>query len=70
VKVHNPKKPPLHGRSPRELGPDDLSREMSRVAARLVPAQESSGIDGEENLPCWIEPRQLIRILAPFVSMN
>lgn len=64
------KKPPVHGRSPRELGPEDLSREMTRVAARLLPAPDPTGIEGEENLPCWIEPRQLIRILAPFVSMN
>lgn len=67
--MHNPKKRVTRRPIEQPLSHEKLERQLSSVAASLTAGQGSS--DPAEHLqPCWIEPRQLIRILVPFVSMN
>lgn len=67
--VSNPKKPATRHEPATPLSQEELERQLTSVAASLTAGRDPG--DSEEELqPCWIEPRHLIRIVAPFVSMN
>lgn len=54
----------------RRLHRDDLRRQMMDVASNLTDNTAVSSMDEELSVPSWIEPRELIRILAPYVCLN
>jgi len=68
--VENPKKRVVPQGEMRQANPEELERQISNLASSLAAGRGLDGEAGEELCPCWIENRQLIRILAPFVSMN
>ncbi len=69
MSIEDPKKHPPQC-DPLRLRREDLQRRLSDAAAGLS-ADLSGGEDCEELLvPTWIEPRDLIRIVAPLVCMN
>ncbi|MCZ6779381.1 MAG: hypothetical protein O7F16_10515 [Acidobacteria bacterium] len=49
---------------------DDLRRRMMDVASSLTNDTAVPSLDEEPPVPSWIEPRDLIRILAPYVCLN
>ncbi len=68
--MHNPKKRPPRRESVRTLSHEELERQIGSVASSLTGGQAPVESETSDLEPCWIEPRHLIRILAPFVSMN
>lgn len=68
--MHDPKKRLTHSEAVRLLSREDLEHQLMQVASSLA-GDSGAGTSGEEESgPCWIEPRHLIRIVAPFISMN
>jgi hypothetical protein len=69
--VSNPKKDRDADRErARQLSHEELQKQMGHVASDLLAVQEAAEEEVSDSSPAWIAPRQLVRILAPFVSMN
>ena len=54
----------------RRLHREDLRRQMTDVASSLADDTAVPLMDEEPPVPSWIEPLELIRILAPYVCLN